>query len=575
MINKLKKIFYIIGDKYEKKFKFLIFLNIFNFFLEFASIISIPIFVAIIVDSEIFISKLSFLNNFEKKDIIVFAGIFVSVSFILKNLFLIMLIRLQANFCKEIKILISEKLFNHYLFDTYLDNISVNPSIKARNVTSEIQGFYAYITNLNKLFLEGTAIILIFFIIFFTAPIISISIFIFFLIISLIYLKSIKPKIKDKSLKNQKILAKFTQMIYETFGALKDVKILNKEKEIFNLYKENVKNYEKNLLFFDIYNRLPKIILELASIILLVSLSMIFLKGTSNINDLLPILALLVVSIVRLLPAFSGMNTSLFYMKAYRPHLEKVFSEIKNIKNKNYEKNHVVNEKIFKPNLDIKKNYLVLDNINFNYENKKSILENISFNISEGSTFGIIGPTGSGKSTLLQLMMGLIKSKKGNIFFKNNNIFSIYSEWIRSISYVSQNIFVLDGTVQKNIAFNFDNSKIDQYKLEKAVEIAELREKILSLPNKFEEKVGVDGLKFSGGERQRLAIARAVYKDAPVLFLDEFTSSLDTLTEEKILTNFKKYFSNKTIVLITHRQNTIENCDKLCELKNLNLNDAS
>ena len=180
MINKLKKIFYIIGDKYEKKFKFLIFLNIFNFFLEFASIISIPIFVAIIVDSEIFISKLSFLNNFEKKDIIVFAGIFVSVSFILKNLFLIMLIRLQANFCKEIKILISEKLFNHYLFDTYLDNISVNPSIKARNVTSEIQGFYAYITNLNKLFLEGTAIILIFFIIFFTAPIISISIFIFF-----------------------------------------------------------------------------------------------------------------------------------------------------------------------------------------------------------------------------------------------------------------------------------------------------------------------------------------------------------------------------------------------------------
>ena len=88
-------------------------------------------------------------------------------------------------------------------------------------------------------------------------------------------------------------------------------------------------------------------------------------------------------------------------------------------------------------------------------------------------------------------------------------------------------------------------------------------------------EIGVDGLKFSGGERQRLAIARAVYKDAPVLFLDEFTSSLDTLTEEKILTNFKKYFSNKTIVLITHRQNTIENCDKLCELKNLNLNDAS
>ena len=82
--------------------------------------------------------------------------------------------------------------------------------------------------------------------------------------------------------------------------------------------------------------------------------------------------------------------------------------------------------------------------------------------------------------------------------------------------------------------------------------------------------MGVDGLKFSGGERQRLAIARAVYKEAPILFLDEFTSSLDVLTEEKILKNFKNHFSDKTIILITHRQNTIEKCDKLWELKNLN-----
>ena len=166
--------------------------------------------------------------------------------------------------------------------------------------------------------------------------------------------------------------------------------------------------------------------------------------------------------------------------------------------------------------------------------------------------------------------MGLLKPKSGNVYFNNNDINKINKEWIKNISYVSQNVFLLDDTVEKNITFNFDNSNVDKNKIKKALEIAELSPKILSLSNGIYEKVGVDGLKFSGGERQRLAIARAVYKEAPILFLDEFTSSLDVLTEEKILNNFKSHFSDKTIILITHRQNTIEKCDKLWELKNFN-----
>ena len=281
-------------------------------------------------------------------------------------------------------------------------------------------------------------------------------------------------------------------------------------------------------------------------------------------------LALVVVSIVRLLPAFSGLNTSLFYMKVYTPHLEKIYSELKIIHEKeNLKKNYNENE-VYKPNIITIEEYIKLKNVSFFYENKKKLLNNISFNIKKGSTFGIIGPTGSGKSTLLQIMMGLLKPKSGNVYFNNNDINKINKEWIKNISYVSQNVFLLDDTVEKNITFNFDNSNVDKNKIKKALEIAELSPKILSLSNGIYEKVGVDGLKFSGGERQRLAIARAVYKEAPILFLDEFTSSLDVLTEEKILNNFKSHFSDKTIILITHRQNTIEKCDKLWELKNFN-----
>ena len=568
-MNKLEKILFIVEGKNKNKFKYLLVLNILNFFLEFASIVSIPIFLAILIGTENFYNKFLFLQSFERNELIFYAGLFVTGAFLIKNLFYINLIRLQANFLKEIKITISEKLFNFYLFDSFLENINVNPSIKARNVTSEIQGFNSYVLNLNKLLLDGTAIIIVFFIIFFAAPLVSLTVFLIFLIISVLYLKLLKPKIKKKSKINQDLIAKFTQMIYETFGAFKDVKVLNKEKEIFNLYKKKVEKYEKNLLFFSIFDRFPKIILELTSIILLVILSSIFLRNNENLNELLPLLALIVVSIVRLLPAFSGLNTSLFYMKVYTPHLEKIYSELRIIYEKeNLNKDYNQN-KSYKSNIITSEEYIKLKNVSFNYENKKKLLNNISFNIKKGSTFGIIGPTGSGKSTLLQIMMGLLKPSSGNVYFNNNNISKIYKEWIKNISYVSQNVFLLDDTVEKNITFNFDNPNVDENKIKKALEIAELSPKILSLPNGIYEKVGVDGLKLSGGERQRLAIARAVYKDAPILFLDEFTSSLDVLTEEKILKNFKNHFSDKTIILITHRQNTIEKCDKLWKLENI------
>ncbi len=567
-MNKLEKILFIVEGKNKNKFKYLLVLNILNFFLEFASIISIPIFLAVLIGAETFFEKFYFLQTYSRNDLLFFSGMLVTSAFLIKNLFYIFLVKLQANFLKKIKISISEKLFNFYLFDSFIENININPSIKARNVTSEIQGFNNYVINLNKVILDSTAIALVFCIIFYTAPEISLGVFGIFFLISIIYIKFVKPKIKNKSKLNQELVAKFTQMIYETFGAFKDVKVLNKEKEIFNLYKEKVEKYERNLLFFSIFDRLPKIILELASIILLVLLSIVFLKNNSNLNELLPVLALVVVSVVRLLPAFSGLNTSLFYMKVYTPHLEKIYSELKKIElKKKSKKLKAGNKEISIPNIISEKKYLSLKDISFKYDDKKNILNNVSFDIEKNSTFGIIGPTGSGKSTLLQIMMGLLKSSTGEVFYKNKNIFLDHDNWIKKISYVSQNVFLLDDTVEKNIAFNFDSSSIDRKKLEKALEIAELSEKILSLPNQFKERVGVDGLKFSGGERQRLAIARAVYKDSPILFLDEFTSSLDVLTEEKILKNFKDNFSNKTIILITHRQNTIERCDKLWELK--------
>ena len=168
-------------------------------------------------------------------------------------------------------------------------------------------------------------------------------------------------------------------------------------------------------------------------------------------------------------------------------------------------------------------------------------------------------------------MLGLIKPTSGGVFYKSENIFHNLKMWRNEIGYISQNIYLLDGSIKKNIAFNFLDENIDEERLKFATEIANLSEKINSLKYGFDTQVGSDGLTFSGGERQRIAIARAIYGQPEIFFMDEFTSALDTKTEDKIILNFHKYLPNSTMIMIAHRKETIQKCDEVWKMEDGNL----
>tara|TARA_B000000532_G_C18596571_1_gene289429 strand:- start:49 stop:561 length:513 start_codon:yes stop_codon:yes gene_type:complete len=165
-------------------------------------------------------------------------------------------------------------------------------------------------------------------------------------------------------------------------------------------------------------------------------------------------------------------------------------------------------------------------------------------------------------------MLGLIHPKSGDIIYKNKSIFQNLDEWRKEIGYISQNIYLLDSTIEKNIAFNFLDESINKEKLRKAIKVACLDEKISSMPQGLNTVVGNDGLKLSGGERQRIAIARAAYKNPNIFFMDESTSALDDKTENLIMNNLNQEFKNKTFIMIAHRKSTIEKCDKVWKLSN-------
>ena len=568
-MNSLKKVLFIIGNKNKKGLYVLILFNILIFFLEFFSLISIPVFVTALLENGTLDNKFSaYLKFFPQENFLLFASIFVVLAFFIKNLFIIYNVYYQAKYLKNIRAFLSIEFFNYYFSSNVLNNFQIEPAVMARNVTTIVQGFYAYFENLTRLVREFTASLTIAIILLFLNIKVTVILLSIFFLISFFYLRYLRPKIKKRSEENRSLVSIFNKVIFETFEAIRDIKVYQKEKIVSDLFKKKVDTFENNVFFFSVFDKFPRIILELVSIFSILIVSVVIIGYSEDIFQTLPVLALILVSAIRLIPAFSSISTAIFYLRIYKPYVETTYEQIEKIHlNNELKKNN--NKQIIKnyeKNLDIDKNYLVMDKIFFSYERDKILLNDVSLKISKGSFVSIMGVSGCGKTTFQNIMMGLIKPDKGNVFFENENIFSINSKWMNKISYVSQKVFLFDDTVEKNICLNFDESKINKDKLNKSLEVSELKEKIGLLNNKINENVGIGGSKLSGGERQRIALARAIYKGAEILFLDEFTSNLDILTEEKIINKLRKNFPNLTIIMITHRPEIAKKADVLFKL---------
>jgi len=571
----LKKLSTILSIKELRKYKLILLLNFLIFILESLSIISIPLFASVLIDPNLVLNKIgfylpeSYFSYLNTSNILYISSGFVIISFLSKNLFLLFLLYFQGHFFKDIKINISRKLFNYYVYLPYLKHVEKNPSTLARNITSEIQLLNTHLTELAVFIRESSAVLVIFLILIGAQPLITSLVCILFALIGFVYLRLVKPIVKNRAEQNQLLSKNIFQIIYETFGSIKDLKILMKEKEIVNYFDKDIKILEKNNFYFSVIEKLPKIFLELISVAAITVTTLIFFNFNQDYTKFFPMLSLLVICVFRFIPAFNGITVSRYYMRLTTPSLNLLSKEIKAIdqflnKNLNYSEKNENNKK----NKIDKLNYFDIKNLSFSYSNNKIVqLNNINMSLKKGSVVGITGKTGSGKSTLFHLMLGLIRPNEGDIFYNQESIFSNLSKWREKIGYISQNIFLLDSSIKNNITFNFSNEAVDSKKLKKAIDISQLNEKITSLPNGMDTNVGSDGLKLSGGERQRIALARALYRDPEIYFMDESTSALDVNTEGLILEAIKKDVNGKTVILIAHRKATLDKCDEVLTLK--------
>ena len=281
--------------------------------------------------------------------------------------------------------------------------------------------------------------------------------------------------------------------------------------------------------------------------------------------DLVPILGLLVVSTFRLIPSFSLINTSFNNIRMFQISYNFILSEISLLdqeKEKN-KKNFILTEKI---------NSFHLQNIDFSYVNDQNILSNLNFEIKRGQMVGIFGDSGEGKTTFLHILTGLLKPSNGVIKINDKKINLQSLNWNNKLSYVPQDIYLLDDTIQKNIAFCKEDSDIDNKKIGEAITKSRF-DIVLEINNRnLSDVIGNKGVSLSGGQKQRLGVARALYNKPDILVLDEATSSLDEENEISMMKNLQEIKKDCCIIFVTHKKNLKDYFDKKYILKNKKLN---
>ena len=208
-------------------------------------------------------------------------------------------------------------------------------------------------------------------------------------------------------------------------------------------------------------------------------------------------------------------------------------------------------------------------NVSWKYsETGPDILKDISFDIIKGTSVAFIGQSGAGKTTLADVILGLLKPYEGDVTVGGKSIFTSPKSWAGIVGFVPQSVYLTDDTIRKNVAFGVEEADIDDDKIWRALEQAQLAEFVKGLPDGLDNIVGDRGIKISGGQRQRIAIARALYEEPEILVLDEATSALDTETESAVMEAIDFLHGKKTMIIIAHRLTTIQNCDTVYEVKN-------
>lgn len=535
---------------------------------ETCGVISIMPFLAVLARTDVIFEN-SWLNwayttfNFTSSNDFMQALGLLSIAMVVgSSLFKTVTLHIVNRFVFFLRHHLSVRLLERYLQQPYEFFLIHNSSLLSRNVLSEIDELLnGLIKPISQLIAQGAVVIAMLVLLFIYNPVIAV-----FIVLSVstlygaIYLL-VRKRLNHIGHERQFSNGKRFQACNEVLSGIKDVKITQTGDMYLEKFSSSSRNFARHQATAETLSQSPLYIVEAVGYTGLIILALILMITSNDIAHVLPALGLYGFAAFRLLPSAQIMYRGLAQLKFSSASLDVLYQGLSLLSQT--------------PKEEIKplplKHEIRLENIHYAYPSTpdKKVFNGLNLTIKVNTSLGIKGTSGTGKSTLMDILLGLLQGQQGKLYVDDIEIsLNNVQAWQKSIGYVPQHIFLADATVAENIAFGIPKEHINQVALEKAAKAAQIHHFVENnLEQGYQTILGERGIRLSGGQRQRIGIARALYHDPSVLFMDEATSALDTETETVLNESVQQLSGQKTIIVIAHRETSLNVCDSILELR--------
>lgn len=501
------------------------------------------------------------LDSYKKHEVILFFLVVFLGVVVVKNLFIYMSLIYRRNFIVKSCQNTACRLFNVYLHCDYEEMLSRNSNDIIGNILQVVNGSYLLLDAILNLFAELLVSGLLFIFLLWVNWKVTIILFIFLMGLLLVFRRYTSKKLESIGEQSNEVYSNAVRSVNEAILGFKEIQLLNREKSFFTAFKAN---YERNVeletkkYYYQIAPQHVTEVFVFLALCIYVGISACF---NLDLTKVIAELSAVSMAAMRMLPSMNRINSNLNAVSYYSPSLDRVSNEfVQYLKSSDTYKFTDVERLQFTDEI-------ILQDISYRYpQGERDVLKELNFTIKKGNKLGVIGVSGGGKTTLVDILLGYLKPQAGNVLVDGVDISTNRKGWMLNIGYIPQMIFMLNGSIRENILFG--SEEFDDGKIWSCLEQAQLAEYVRSLPQGLDTLIGERGIRLSGGQRQRIGIARALYNDSELLVFDEATSALDKQTEKELMQSIYALDKNKTMIIIAHNVNTLENCDAIYKLVN-------
>lgn len=558
----LQKLRRILNRNTKIKFTILVIAIIIGAMLETLALSIISPFISIILDPSIIQRNIyikavySFLGFQSATSFLALLSFLLAAVYIFRGIYLYVLAKAQHRFIARQRVTLSGKLLEKILSYSYIYHSSRNVAEIQRIVVTDVE--YLFILMNNILLFLSDALMALFIMLFllFVSPYMTLCVICLAAICVIMYFKVFRSSIQAAGEQNRVKYIEMTKSVNQALGGIKEVKALRRESHFQKVFKESSNEFIYTNQRNQVLNTLPKLFIEavcFGGAFIIVGTSI--LLGADMVG-LVPQLSLFVLAAFRLLPAVARLVSYVNQIIFYKTSVDGVYSSLF----EDDDNAETANSQVLE--MEEKSHDIIIKDVTYRYPNMpEPVLEQVSFVIPQRESVALVGSSGVGKTTLADVILGILTPQEGAVYYDGKSVHQNFEEWSRQIGYIPQQIYMLDESIRENVAFGIDKQEIDEKKVWYALEQAQLKEFVKTLPDGLNTVVGDRGIRLSGGQRQRIGIARAMYEDPPILVMDEATSSLDNETEKAVIDAIMGFQGNKTMLIVAHRLSTIEHCD--------------